>query len=147
MSVLDYYNLERFKSAQAVDYDTALHEINNGRKRSHWMWYIFPQLRGLGHSSMANYYGIGCSDEAIAYLADPVLGSRLVQISEALMELENKDAVRIFGYPDVQKLRSCMTLFATVSEDGSVFQRVLDAYYHSEKDERTMELLKTDTHK
>ena len=139
------YNLERFKSAQACDYGNALSEIRSGRKRSHWMWYIFPQLRGLGHSSMANYYGIECLDEARAYLADPVLGARLVQISEALMELENKDAVRIFGYPDVHKLRSCMTLFDAVSDDGSVFQRVLEAYYRGEKDERTLELLKTDT--
>ena len=138
------YNLERFKSAQAYDFDKALLEIRSGRKSGHWMWYIFPQMRGLGYSSMANYYGIGCSDEARAYLADPVLGSRLVLICEALMELENKDAFMIFGYPDVQKLRSCMTLFAAISEDDSIFQKVLEAYYHGEKDERTLDLLKID---
>ena len=104
----------------------------------------FPQLRGLGHSGMANYYGIECLGKARAYLADPVPGSRLVQISEALMELENKDAFMIFGYPDVQKLRSCMTLFAAISEDDSIFQKVLEAYYHGEKDERTLDLLKID---
>ena len=135
------YNLERFKSAQAYDYFNALGEIRNGRKTSHWMWYIFPQLQGLGCSRMADYYGISCIEEARAYLADPVLGPRLVEISEALMELEDKDAAKIFGFPDVLKLRSCMTLFAEVSEENSVFQRVLDAYYHGEKDEGTIELL------
>ena len=132
------YHLERFKKAQEYDYDNALCEIRSGRKRSHWMWYIFPQLRGLGHSSMADYYGISCLDEARAYLADPMLRPRLLEICEALMELEDKDAAKIFGFPDVLKLRSCMTLFAAVSEKNSVFQRVLDAYYHGEKDEHTL---------
>ena len=134
-------NLERFKRAQAQDYDTALREIRNGRKRSHWMWYIFPQVRGLGHSSMADYYGIDGLEEARAYLADGVLGPRLKEISEALLALEDKDAERIFGFPDVLKLRSCMTLFAAVSEEDSVFHRVLDTYYHGEKDELTLALL------
>ncbi len=135
------YNLERFKKAQEYDYDNALCEIRSGRKRSHWMWYIFPQLRGLGHSSMADYYAISCLDEARAYLADPVLGPRLVEISEVLMSLEDKDATKIFGFPDVLKLRSCMTLFAAVSEKSSVFQSVLDAYYHGEKDEQTLQII------
>jgi uncharacterized protein (DUF1810 family) len=136
------YDLERFKRAQARDYDIALREIRSGRKRSHWMWYIFPQVRGLGHSSMADYYGLDGREEARAYLADPMLGPRLLAISEALLELEDKDAARIFGFPDVLKLRSCMTLFAAVSEEGSVFHRVLDAYYHGEKDELTMARLR-----
>lgn len=136
------YNLERFKNAQAYDYGNALYEIQSGRKRSHWMWYIFPQLRGLGHSGMADYYGISCLEEARAYLADQELGPRLLEISETLMELEHKDAAKIFGFPDVLKLHSCMTLFAAVSEKNSVFQRVLDAYYHGEKDERTLKLMK-----
>jgi uncharacterized protein (DUF1810 family) len=106
------------------------------------MWYIFPQVRGLGHSSMADYYGLDGREEARAYLADPMLGPRLLAISEALLELEDKDAARIFGFPDVLKLRSCMTLFAAVSEEGSVFHRVLDAYYHGEKDELTMARLR-----
>ena len=93
---------------------------------------------------MADYYGISGLEEAKAYLADPVLGPRLVKISEALMELENKDAAGIFGFPDVLKLCSCMTLFAAVSEENSVFQRVLDAYYHGGKDKRTLELLGVD---
>lgn len=136
------YDLERFKRAQARDYDIALREIRSGRKRSHWMWYIFPQVRGLGHSGMADYYGLDGREEARAYLADPMLGPRLLAISEALLELEDKDAARIFGFPDVLKLRSCMTLFAAVSEEGSVFHRVLDAYYHGEKDELTMARLR-----
>ena len=136
------YDLERFKKAQTQDYGNALREIRNGRKKSHWMWYVFPQVRGLGHSSMADYYGISGIDEAKAYLADLVLGPRLAEISEALMELEEKDAAKIFGFPDVLKLRSCMTLFAAVSGENSVFQKVLDAYYQGEKDERTIALLK-----
>ena len=136
------YDLERFKKAQTQDYGNALREIRNGRKKSHWMWYVFPQVRGLGHSSMADYYGISGIDEAKAYLADLVLGPRLAEISEALMELEEKDAAKIFGFPDVLKLRSCMTLFAAVSGENSVFQKVLDAYYQGEKDERTLALLK-----
>ena len=136
------YNLERFKNAQTYDYGIALSEIRSGWKSGHWMWYIFPQLRGLGYSGMADYYGISCLDEARAYLADLELGPRLVEISEVLMGLEDKNATKIFGFPDVLKLRSCMTLFAEVSEKNSVFQRVLDAYYHGKKDERTLKLMK-----
>lgn len=135
------YNLERFKKAQEQDYAIALQEIREGQKRSHWMWYIFPQLRELGRSYMSEYYGISGRDEAKAYLADPVLGFRLVEISEALMELEEKNAGRIFGFPDVLKLCSCMTLFAEVSEENSVFQRVLDAYYNGVKDSETLRIL------
>ena len=123
------YNLDRFKRAQEYDFSIALQEVKEGRKRSHWMWYIFPQLKGLGHSGMADYYGISGAEEASAYLADPVLGSRLREICEALLLVKEKSAERIFGYPDVIKLRSSMTLFAIVSEEGSVFQQVLDKYY------------------
>ena len=136
------YDLERFKKAQTQDYGNALREIRNGRKKSHWMWYVFPQVRGLGHSSMADYYGISGIDEAKAYLADPVLGPRLAEISEALMELEEKDAAKIFGFPDVLKLRSCMTLFALAAPEQPVFGRVLEKYYAGRRDERTLELLK-----
>ena len=135
-------NLERFKKAQAFDYETALREVRNGMKISHWMWYIFPQLKGLGRSSTAEYYGIDGRAEAEAYLADPVLGPRLIEISEALMGLENKNADRIFGFPDNLKLRSCMTLFAEVSGEDSVFQSVLEAYFHGEKDPLTLNLLR-----
>ena len=133
-------NLERFKSAQASSYDGALREVRRGRKTSHWMWYIFPQVRGLGRSSTADFYGISGKEEARAYLADPVLGARLKEISEALLELEDKDAGKIFGFPDELKLRSSMTLFAEVSGPDSVFQQVLDAYYHGKKDERTLQI-------
>jgi uncharacterized protein (DUF1810 family) len=141
MNTMDF-DLERFKSAQKYDYEIALREIRNGRKTSHWMWYIFPQAKGLGFSSMSDYYGISCIEEACAYLADPQLGPRLLEISEVLMQLENKNAVEIFGYPDVMKLCSCMTLFAEVSGENSVFQRVLDAYYHGRKDDRTLKIMK-----
>ena len=135
------YQLERFYKPQDSEYETALREVRNGRKTSHWMWYIFPQLRGLGHSSMSDYYGISGEEEARAYLADPVLGKRLVEISEALMELEDKDPAGIFGFPDTMKLRSCMTLFAEVSGEDSVFRRVLKAYFDGVRDERTIWLL------
>ena len=135
------WNLERFKRAQFDSYEQALREIRSGRKRSHWMWYIFPQLRGLGFSSTAEYYGISTLDEAKAYLEDPVLGPRLAEISQVLLELDDKNADRIFGYPDNLKLRSCMTLFAAAAGRDSVFQKVLDAYFNGVGDPRTTEML------
>ena len=105
------YDLDRFVKAQAYDYDAALREIRSGRKRSHWMWYIFPQLQGLGFSSTAQYYGIRDLEEAKAYIAHPVLGPRLKEISEALLGLDTRDPSAVMGYPDDLKLRSCMTLF------------------------------------
>ena len=140
---MDYWNLERFKKAQEYSYQYALEEIRNGRKESHWMWYIFPQMRGLGQTELAYCYGISCLEEAKAYLNDEILGSRLVEISEALLELEDKNAERIFGWPDVLKLRSSMTLFSKASGTiDSVFQKVLDAYYGGNEDEKTIEMLK-----
>ena len=136
------FDLKRFTDAQRRDYERALSEIKNGRKRTHWMWYIFPQLRGLGVSETAYRYGISGLEEARAYLNDPVLGARLKEISEALMALDDKDASSIFGWPDDLKLRSCMTLFSLVSEAGSVFHRVLDAYFDGERDDRTLKMLK-----
>ena len=137
------FSLNRFKEAQTHAYDQALSEIRRGRKTGHWMWYVFPQLRGLGRSGTADYYGIVDLEEAKAYLDDPILGPRLTEISEALMQLEEKDAGRIFGYPDELKLRSCMTLFEAASpRNDNVFSRVLDAFYNGERDGRTLELLK-----
>ena len=133
--------LSRFRQPHQADYPRALSEIRNGRKTGHWIWYIFPQMKGLGTSGMSDYYGISDIEEAKAYLADPVLGPRLVEISEALMELKEKDAAKIFGFPDVLKVRSCMTLFDAASGEESVFRSVLDAYYGGEKDERTLRLL------
>jgi uncharacterized protein (DUF1810 family) len=145
--------LERFVKAQQYDYDTALREIRGGRKRSHWMWYIFPQLKGLGYSSTSQYYGIRDLDEAKAYLQHPVLGPRLVEISEALLTLDTDDAGAVMGYPDNLKLHSCMTLFELAAFDLSapelylsapelyVFSRVLEKFFAGHQDRRTRELL------
>lgn len=137
--------LRRFKDAQERDYATALAEIRAGQKRSHWMWYVFPQLDGLGFSSTAHYYGIRDLEEARDYLADPTLGGRLREISAALLDLPTNDAHQVFGSPDDIKLRSCMTLFEVASGAGSegaeVFARVIDKYYAGRRDPRTLALL------
>ena len=134
-------DLNRFVRAQETSYDRALAEVRDGCKRSHWMWYIFPQIAGLGQTSTSRLYAIDDLEEAQAYLRHPVLGPRLLEISEALLALNTDSAMAVFGWPDDMKLRSCMTLFSAVSEEGSVFQQVLDAYYRGERDERTMQLL------
>ena len=136
------YDLDRFVKAQAYDYDAALREIRSGRKRSHWMWYIFPQLQGLGFSSTAQYYGIRDLEEAKAYIAHPVLGPRLKEISEALLGLDTRDPSAVMGYPDDLKLRSCMTLFELAAPEQPVFGHVLEKYYAGRRDSRTLELLK-----
>src|SRR5262245_33973871 len=125
----DPHDLDRFVQAQRSDYDRALAEIRAGRKRSHWMWYIFPQHDGLGSSSMAKTYAIKSVAEAEAYLRHPVLGPRLVECAEAVVGVEGRSAHEIFGSPDDLKLRSCATLFARVSPAGSVFERLLQKYY------------------
>lgn len=132
--------MERFLEAQQDTYARALEEIKAGRKRSHWMWYIFPQIQGLGSSETSVYYAIQDTDEAREYLAHPVLGRRLREISEALLRLETHDAHAVFGSPDDMKLRSCMTLFDAVSPD-EVFRRVLQKYYDNVPDDRTLEIL------
>ena len=135
--------LERFIKAQNNTYEEALNEIKAGRKRSHWIWFIFPQMKDLGFSHMSQFYGIENIDEAREYLANPVLGTRLVEISEALLNLqENDPAVVMGGSPDDMKLQSSMTLFAAVSDDNSVFHRVLDKFFDGKKDTKTLELLK-----
>jgi uncharacterized protein (DUF1810 family) len=138
----DRFDLNRFVQAQEQVYPQALSEIKRGHKRSHWMWFIFPQIDGLGSSSTAKFYAIKSKDEAKAYLNHPLLGRRLVECAEVLLKLQGKSAEEIFGYPDDLKLRSSVTLFASVSEPGSVFSRVLDQYYGSQPDARTRELLK-----
>ena len=135
------FDLQRFTDAQRRSYATAREEIRKGRKRSHWMWYIFPQMRGLGFSSNAHYYGIVSLEEAKAYLADPYLGGNLREISGLLLELETNDPYRVFGTPDDMKLCSSMTLFAMASEEGSVFHQVLDKYYGGSMDRSTLRLL------
>ena len=133
-------SLDRFLIAQEHSYDTALREIRAGRKRSHWMWYIFPQIAGLGMSYTAQLYSIADIDEARRYIGHPVLGERLIEISRALLTLESSDAGAVMVYPDDLKLRSCMTLFAQVSDDP-VFKAVLDKFYGGRADTRTLELL------
>ncbi len=136
------YDLSRFLKAQERDYAQALREIRSGRKRSHWMWYIFPQIQGLGFSHTAQFYAIENLDEAKEYLAHPVLGARLKEISAALLELEGLSASEIFGYPDDLKLRSCMTLFRLADLDCDVFEAVLDRYYDGEPDSRTVRIVR-----
>ena len=136
------YDLERFVKAQEYDYSAALAEIRAGHKRSHWIWYIFPQLEGLGRSHMAKFYGIEDIDEARAYLAHPVLGARLKEICEALMQLKSSDPGEVMGgFPDDMKLHSCMTLFAVISEEGSVFHDVLHKFFGGEMDKNTLAII------
>ncbi|HEY6214167.1 MAG TPA: DUF1810 domain-containing protein [Vicinamibacterales bacterium] len=137
-------DLERFVEAQKPDYERALTEIRSGRKRSHWMWYVFPQIDGLGSSAMSRRYAIEGIAEAEAYLKHPTLGPRLVECFEAVHALEGKSAADVFGYPDDMKLRSSATLFARVSPPGSVFERVLAKFFHGEPDEATLRLLRND---
>jgi len=137
----DPYGLERFVEAQRGVHADALAELRAGRKRSHWMWFVFPQLAGLGVSASAQHYGIRGVDEAGAYLAHPVLGVRLRECAQALLALRGRSAEQIFGFPDVLKLRSSMTLFAAVPGADAVFGEVLARYYDGEPDARTLHLL------
>lgn len=139
---MDINSLDRFLEAQERMYETALKEIKNGEKESHWMWYIFPQLRGLGRSQMAYTYGINGLEEAKAYLDHPVLSARLIEISEALLKHKNQDIENILGDIDAMKLRSSMTLFALISEENSVFHQVLDCFYDGKIDEYTCRIIK-----
>ena len=135
------YDLERFVDAQAGTYETALAELRDGSKRSHWMWFVFPQVAGLGSSSTARHYAISSLDEARAYLAHPVLGPRLRECAELAAAVENGGAADVFGYPDDLKLRSSMTLFARAAPDTPVFTAVLDRYFDGEPDPATLERL------
>ncbi|GAA4074079.1 DUF1810 domain-containing protein [Flavobacterium cheonanense] len=137
-------DLNRFLTAQEHNYETALAEIKLGKKQSHWMWYVFPQLRGLGYSSTAMLYGIQDLEEAKAYLAHPLLGSRLVAITNALLLLNEKDAYIIFGNPDHLKLKSCMTLFSLVDEGtDAVFKKVIEQYFNGSMDAKSLQLIST----
>ena len=133
-------DLNRFLKAQETSYLQALTEIKNGRKTSHWIWYIFPQLKGLGMSSTADYYGIESLDEAIEYLQEPTLKARLYEITEALLKLEETNPVAVLGYPDNLKVCSSMTLFYQASKD-ELFKKVIDKYYHGHFDHKTITLL------
>ena len=136
----DPFDLRRFVDAQAPTYADAIAELKAGKKRSHWMWYVFPQYAGLGRSSMAERFAIRSIDEAKAYLRHRILGPRLVECAEAVLDVHGKTAHDIFGSPDDLKLRSSATLFSRVSEPGSVFHRILERYFEGEPDERTLAL-------
>ena len=139
----DLYDLDRFVRAQETDYDQALSEISSGRKRTHWMWYIFPQLEGLGSSWTSVHYSISGIGEAEAYLAHPVLGPRLVKCAEAALHHQGQTASSIFGYPDDLKFRSSATLFAHVSPAGSVFHQIIDTFFRGQPDETTLRRLQS----
>lgn len=134
---MDVFNLKRFLKAQACDYEHALREIKNGHKQSHWVWYIFPQLKGFGRSYNSEFYGINGLEEAKAYYAHPVLGPRLIEITEALLEHKGKSAVDILSPIDARKVKSCMTLFWVVS-GNELFKAVLDAFYEGKMDNKTI---------
>lgn len=132
------YDLERFVEAQDRVYATVVAELKQGWKRSHWMWFVFPQIAGLGSSAMAKRYAIGSRGEARAYLAHPVLGPRLRECTELVNAVRNRDIRHILGHPDDLKFRSCMTLFANATDDNTLFLSALDKYYGGEQDELTL---------
>ena len=137
------YDLERFLAAQEGVYTSALAELRAGCKRGHWMWFIFPQLIGLGYSPAANHYAIKSRGEALAYLRHPVLGSRLAECTAAMLTVADRSLSDTLGYPDDLKFRSSMTLFAELSEPGSPYHQALDAYFDGRPDRRTLDLLET----
>lgn len=137
----DPHDLNRFVKAQEGSYEAALSELRNGRKRSHWMWYIFPQFDGLGFSPTSKYFAIKSLDEAKAYLNHPVLGPRLRECAEAILRVEGRSAHDILGSPDDMKLLSCATLFESVSPEGSVFSRLIEKYFQGERDRKTLRLI------
>lgn len=143
--VTDDHSLRRFLDAQKGIYEIALSEIREGRKRSHWMWFIFPQYAGLGISPTSQRYAIKSVAEAEAYLTHPVLGRQLLDCAEAVLRVEGRSAHEIFGSPDDIKLKSSATLFAHIAPTGSVFERVLDKYFRSERDGKTLRLLEFPT--
>ena len=136
------YNLQRFVAAQDPVFERVLAELGAGSKLGHWMWFIFPQLKGLGHSELANFYGIGSREEAEAYLEHPVLGPRLRECTELVNGLEGRPINAILGYPDDLKFRSSMTLFSLVSPADQLFRKALEKYFGGEPDQRTVDLLR-----
>lgn len=135
------YDLSRFLEAHEKDYQRALKEVKAGYKRTHWMWYIFPQILGLGHSRTAVFYSILDIGEARAYLKDAILGAHTIELCEALLALETNDAVEVFDWPDDMKLKSCMTLFELADPEQKLFGAVLDKFFNGERDENTLKLL------
>jgi uncharacterized protein (DUF1810 family) len=143
MSANDPYNLQRFVDAQGRSYERACQELSAGCKQSHWMWFIFPQLKGLGNSAMAKHYGISSLLEAQAYLAHPVLGPRLNHVTELVLRVHRSTVEQIFGDPDDLKFRSCITLFAVAAGGSNVFNEALQKYFDGKPDALTIELLKS----
>jgi uncharacterized protein (DUF1810 family) len=137
----DAYNLQRFLDAQERVYDTVLDELRAGRKASHWIWFIFPQIAGLGRSTMAQQFAISSLDEAEAYLQHPILGPRLRTCTQLVLEVNGRSAEEIFGYPDYLKFRSCMTLFMTAATDNALFKDGLLKYFDGKPDQMTLDIL------
>ncbi len=137
-------DLCRFRDAQKQDFQEALSEIRNGRKQTHWMWYIFPQIHGLGYSSISQYYAIKDLQEAKDFLKDPMLGRNLNEICEALLALKIDDPHAVFGSPDDMKLLSCMTLFEQADPENKVFSKVIEKFYHGRRDRKTLEILQNE---
>lgn len=137
------YDLQRFLNAQNQAYLTALSEIKNGKKESHWIWFILPQIQGLGQSENAQFYGIKNLEEAEQYLAHPILGENLIEITRELLLIEGKTALEVLGWPDNLKLQSSMTLFAKASGNHPIFQQVLDRYFEGKMDMQTLKLIES----
>lgn len=137
----DDYNLQRFLDAQSHAYDAVLGELRAGRKSSHWMWFIFPQVKGLGHSGTAQKFAINSLEEAKAYLQHPVLGPRLGECTQLVLDVNGRSAEQIFGYPDHLKFRSCLTLFMTAAADNKIFTDALLKYFDGKPDTLTLDLL------
>jgi uncharacterized protein (DUF1810 family) len=141
MMMTDIFNLQRFVEAQGPVYGSVLRELRAGRKRSHWIWYVFPQIRGLGGSAMSQEYAISGRDEARAYSEHPVLGPRLRECTRVVLDLEGRTAEQIFPYPDDLKFRSCMTLFERAAADPSLFRAALLKYFDGKPDQATLDIL------
>ena len=138
----DKFNLNRFIDAQENIYESALNEIKRGNKSSHWMWYVFPQYKGLGYSSTSQKYAITCIEEASMYFNHPILGRRLIEITNAFLNIENKSAYEILGDPDYLKMKSCMTLFNSIQDGSEVFSKVINKYYLGSECPRTISQIK-----
>ena len=138
----DKFNLNRFIDAQENSYESALNEIKRGNKSSHWMWYVFPQYKGLGYSSTSQKYAITCIEEASMYFNHPILGRRLIEITNAFLNIENKSAYEILGDPDYLKMKSCMTLFNSIQDGSEVFSKVINKYYLGSECPRTISQIK-----
>ena len=140
----DPFALQRFISAQEEVYEHVLKELQHGQKRSHWMWYIFPQMDGLGVSAMSRFYAIKSIDEARAYLQHPILGKRLIECSRTVWLIKNRSVREIFGSPDDMKFKSCMTLFEIVAPSNSIFTKLLEDLFSNERDNKTVQLIKNE---